>query len=149
MPRALKYVTLFTFPIFNSKLFFRKNHHHHQSILLKLIGSEFKEVGCFKDVDGDRAFPQEGDKVCEPGAADKCMRQADAKGFNVFGLQYPQDNCSQCWFGSDEAKAKGAGSSDKCEKNADREGLGAPWANSVYVVERKNANGSDVPGWAS
>jgi hypothetical protein len=108
-------------------------------------------VGCFTDVNGDRKIPHQGEKVrvCEPDAANKCMRQADVNGFHVFGLQAPSNDCSECWLGSDEAKAKGAGSSDKCEKNADGGGLGGSWANSVYVVERKNANGSDVPGWAS
>jgi hypothetical protein len=95
----------------------------------------WEHAGCFTDKN-ERALEEKDSaswhKGCGKDMKDKCQAAAEAKGFSVFGIQYPAGNC-ECWMGNDADKAKAYGSSDKC----DGKGNGGTWAQDLYVSKKK------------
>jgi hypothetical protein len=81
----------------------------------------FEYQGCFKDAP-TRVIPEYTGDV---SSIDECRKQADAKGYGVFGLQYG----GQCFIGKDDTDfAKlGKGPDSECGSP-----LGGTWTNIVF-----------------
>jgi hypothetical protein len=103
-------------------------------------GSKTVKKGCFADggsgddgkKDGNkRAIPEmvSSGKGCGAAGIAACEQAAIAKGYNTFGVQWPQGSC-QCFIGNN-AKYDEFGKSTKCNDK----GEGGVWANEVYVIE--------------
>jgi len=93
----------------------------------------WKYAGCWKDAcDGPRTIPEKvGDLTLT-----QCKAAADAKGYNVIGMQYGKPGqlpLPECWIGKN-VDYKTAGASDTCGVNGNGEGVGDGCTNSVYLL---------------
>ena len=91
----------------------------------------------------NRRLPNRLDNV---GNADDCKKQAIAKGYNIYGLQY----YGECWAGNDQGRAISYGKT----RNQNPVGnLGEGWQNNVYMksidtVENISGTGyADLVSW--
>ena len=99
---------------------------------------EYKSVGCFRDVEGDRAIPSvegscgllEGDPSRRVDAIEKCYKCAKLAGNKYFAL-HDSGACMTSSTAKDTYQKHGA--SDECND----EGTGGPSANEVYEIVGK------------
>jgi len=86
-------------------------------------------LGCYRD-SGNRALPHRyGNKTIN-----ECATEAKSKGYQYFGMQYPNGNPTQaeCWMGNSGYNKYGKRSDNECAKGSDGRRLGAGWRNAVY-----------------
>jgi len=103
------------------------------------VTPSWKYVGCWND-DGARIIPEKVGNL----TLTQCKAAADAKGYNVIGMQYGkpgQLNPAECFIGNN-SDYKRVGEGTTCGVNQRGEGVGDGWMNSVYKLTTQQT----VPG---